>query len=316
MPQPQKNSNANTKPVSRLVDFAPGQPDDFDCEWKRLRLAPWKYPNSKSGKYMTFLLIDIEPDPDSGFEPFTAPYTFGFLNRTMPSNDGETPLLDEDRAKELAAEGNDSLDQSEIEQFEGTTFCGAKPAPFLDWPELADSIQTCGMSYEEFPEGDFSGFEGMKCHMNRLPVKNQSQKKSTGANAQQNEWKVLKVTEIHAKPGEKSSKGKTNANKATTKVNGSASSSANSSDLESRVRDVLVEALRNGSIKVDEKTGTVKKDSAILRGKVTTQGKFNKDGQLKPTVEILNSDAFHEKNAEEGLYLYDSETGEITPLEE
>lgn len=317
MPQANKtDSPSSAKPIiSRLVDFAPGAPDDFTGTWTRLRIAPWKYPNSASGKYMTFLLIDIEPDEDSGFEPFTQPYTMGFLPRTesmnsgtMPSNDGETPTLDLDLARELGA-GDASLSDEEVEQYSGSTWCGGKPGQNLNWWELAESLSRSGMTYDEFPS-DVTGFEGLRCHMNRMPSKNQGKKKE-GEEAK--EFKILKVTEIIARPGDKKGKsGASNKPAASKPATSSASASTSSNgtgSLEDRVREEVLALLSSGTLKFNDNGQISKK---LIQGKVVSKFK-GKEQTL--SLKIVNDDKFHEESADQGLYLYDVDEGMITPLE-
>lgn len=316
MPQANQANSGQPKP-SKMTAFSSGKPDNFDGTITGAVLAPWKYPNAKWTS--CYALLEITPDEDSDLEKFVEPYDFANLPFTLPSNDGETPTIDKDFARSLAA-GDDALGEGEHEQYQGTDYVGSGPTQNKQWYVFVKSLEKLGWALADQPNS-IDGYIGLRAHFDRLAPTADVQKPKKSADPTKEPFKILQCTEIYSKPGEKgSSKGKsssssstTSAGKATTKVNGSAS--ASSSDLESRVRDVLVEALRTGAIKLDD-SGSVKKDSAILRGKVTTLGKFNKDGQLKPTVNLLNDDAFHEANAEMGLYLYDSETGEITPLEE
>lgn len=89
----QSSQNSFFKPASMSPDeFASGRPDKFIGTFMGIYLYPYKGKQSKDNKYHCYGAVVIQPDEDSGYSLFTeALYGANYLNRVIPSKDGNSP---------------------------------------------------------------------------------------------------------------------------------------------------------------------------------------------------------------------------------
>jgi hypothetical protein len=89
----QSAQNSFFKPAAMSPDeFASGRPDKFVGTIMGIYLYPYKGKQSKDNKYHAYGAVVIQPEEDSGYSLFTeALYGANYLNRVIPSKDGNTP---------------------------------------------------------------------------------------------------------------------------------------------------------------------------------------------------------------------------------
>lgn len=206
--------------------LAGGLKDDFDGEVIKARLVPWDY-EGNIDHHILAVALTIQPDDEDA--PFVQHYSCGELENFVPSKDGKTSVdLDNGEGEEL--EGVYALRVGKKEQLNNNT----------NWAHFVGAALDAG-----FPKNELGAavtfIEGTYGHWNRIPQKKRSgiivQPTGEGKRARSND--ILVITEIKEKPAKKA--GAAAGRAAGAKM----AAKAASSDLDERLREVVVEAIAN-----------------------------------------------------------------------
>ncbi len=207
-----------------------GLGDDFDGEIVKARFVPWNY-NGNREEYSLAMMVEFEPDDESGVEAFTEYYSSGDLQYFLPSEDGEEPI------------DFDGWDQEDLTEVEG---------PFAKKVGKRDSLNN-NTNMAHFMrslvdsgsgvalEADLRVMEGIKGHFNRVP----QQKRSGIINTEDEESggfqrTILLMTEFESDPSSKPAKGR---KKAASKAAAASKSADVDEDLSDDVSVAILEAV-------------------------------------------------------------------------
>lgn len=196
-----------------------GLPSDFDATIRRARFAPWNY-MGKRDNYSLAVLIDFEPDEDSGVKPFTQFYSAGDLHRLVPTLDGKTPAGATLEEYKILAEGPDEpLSDDEFENFLGYEALPIKPDTKDQTKNEKQITHNTNIAFfmakaidAKFPrdriDNDIRFLEGARGHFVRIDGPDRGNlKKGAGNENSQSDGKILVMSDFFGFENEKGGKG-------------------------------------------------------------------------------------------------------------
>ncbi len=239
-----------------------GLPSKFEATIRRARFAPWNY-MGKRDNYSLAVLIDFEPDEDSGLKPFTQFYSAGDLHRLVPTLDGKTPAGATLEEYKILAEGPDEpLSDDEFENFLGYEALPIKPDQKDQTKNEKQITHNTNIAFfiakaldAKFPvnkvDNDIRFLEGCRGHFVRIdgPDREGLKKKGGGSENSQNDGKILVMTDFYGFENEKGGKGEVKSSMTTTTaMKKSASSSSSSTPASKRSSTPAVEDLEEEEV--------------------------------------------------------------------
>lgn len=210
-----------------------GLPSDFTGKIARVRFEPFDY-DGRADKPALAIRMEIEPDADSGIDPFFQHYSAGDLAFFHPSMDGKSPVDVEDwKNKELEdVQGIYAFAVSKREQL-------AKTSNYADFVQKAIDV---GFPIDLIGS-DCRFLEGTRGHFQRVP-----QQKRSGQADDGKKREILVLTRIDEIPGKgKAAAGAKAAPKAAAKAGApaEAASGGDNEELDNLLDEIVIEAISN-----------------------------------------------------------------------
>lgn len=224
--------------------FAAGQPDKFIGTVVSALAYPYVGAESKDNKHYGFVGWRIIPDEDSGFEEFTQSYLGFYLNRGVPSKDGQSPAGASDEDFEALSKGKGNLDTPCLGQDRHVIEDHANVGPYVlgqfikhgPVDQLYEAVTECDTKGQLKPNGRLDFVAGARFRFDLLKDESPKAKKRDDGSDQM----ILKPTQLVSLPNEAGagkSTAKSSAGKSSTKVGASASAAPSNGggDLDSQI---------------------------------------------------------------------------------
>lgn len=245
-------------PTQSPDDFATGQPDKFVGVIDLVLSYPYVGKQSKDGRHYLYIGVHMEPEEDSGYEGFTEKYFAGYLNKGVPSKDNEWPAGGDDEFYVSLSKGEAELKESCLGT-DGNVVANhpnvgryiiGRPDKSRNWHQFLTALRDAdekGIIDWSLPGYDLARFHGLKCRFDRVPQEGATQ---AAGQKQQQSFPVLVPTKVFGYV-EKSGKAKSAAaSKSSSSKSAAASSDNGSGDLESRIVDGVLSALKEAGGKL------------------------------------------------------------------
>lgn len=272
--------------------FVTGQIDKCICTVASILAYPYVGKDSTDNKHYGFLGVELIPDEDTGFDRTTESYFGFYLNKGVPSKDGQTPAGATDEDFEALSRGKGGL------------FDGDKPTPCIDenrhvikdhpnvGPYVLGSFIKKGpveQLYEAFIECDTKGqlqpngrldfMVGARFRFDRLPDESPKAKKRDDGSDQL----ILKPTQLVSLPNEagagKSASKSSGKSAAKDSATTSTAASNGGGDLDDQISSEIIAFLAEKGEPVDVAT-LMAQIPARLKKKAEKQGKTVNRGEI------------------------------------
>lgn len=294
-------------------DMMPGGlPDKFSGTILKARFAPWNY-NGSIDHDVLAVAVTYKPDAgqDVPEEPFTQHYSAGDLDHFRPSMDGKNPVDPNGDGEEL--EGVYAIKVGKRDQLTNNT----------NWAHWMREAIKAGFPVKEVvPNLEFltgvRGFFTQIPQQKRSGIQVQAADEGDAEGGKQRRGKTILVMERYegreggaattkgaaaSRPSPTSAAGKSVAQQ-TAEAEAASATNGEASPIDSRLHDVVLEALRNNN-------GSLKK--VQLGGLVVSSGKFtgaDKNAAIRRVANTEFLSAFPES------WFWDKDSAELTQLAE
>lgn len=225
--------------------FAAGQPDKFIGTVVSVLAYPYVGQESKDNKHYGFVGWRIVPDEDSGFEEFTQSYLGFYLNRGVPSKDGQSPAGATDDDYEALSKGKSpGLDSPCLDEQRHVKPDHDNVGPYVlgqfikhgPVDQLYEAVTECDTKGQLKPNGRLDFVAGARFRFDLLKDESPKAKKRDDGSDQM----ILKPTQLVSLPNETGagtgkSTGKSSGKPSAKDSAASASTSNGGGDLDSQI---------------------------------------------------------------------------------
>lgn len=290
--------------------FATGQIDKVICTVASVLAYPYVGQESKDNKHYGFIGLELVPDEDSGYERTTESYFGFYLNKGVPSKDGQTPAGAADEDFEALSRGKGNLDNPCIDENRHVIADHPNVGPYVlgsfikkgPVDQLYEAFMECDTKGQLKPDGRLDFMVGARFRFDRLKDESpKAKKKEDGSDPT-----ILKPTQLVSLPNEATtgagkSSGKSAGKSTTAKDEAVAVASSNGGgDLDSQISAEIVAFLAEKGEPVDVATLMAQiparlKKKAEKRGETINRGAVmgwigDRDKKTEIPVNLVNID--------------------------